>query len=49
VKAYRGEDWALVIPHPQEPVVRVWAEGGSPESADALAAEFAGLVEELRL
>jgi mannose-1-phosphate guanylyltransferase/phosphomannomutase len=49
VKAYRGEDWALVIPHPQEPLVRVWAEAGSPESADALAAEFAGLVEELRL
>jgi len=26
----------------------VWAEAGSPESADALATEFAGLVEELR-
>src|SRR6266511_1790904 len=48
VKAYRGEDWVLVIPHPQEPLVRVWAEAGSPESADGLAAEFAGLVEELR-
>jgi mannose-1-phosphate guanylyltransferase/phosphomannomutase len=48
VKAYRGEDWVLVIPHPQEPVVRVWAEAGSPESADALAEEFAGLVEELK-
>jgi len=48
VKAYRGEDWVLVIPHPQEPLVRVWAEAGSPESAEALATEFAGLVEELR-
>lgn len=48
VKAYRGEDWVLVVPHPQEPVVRVWAEAGSPESAHALAAEFAGLVEELK-
>jgi mannose-1-phosphate guanylyltransferase / phosphomannomutase len=48
VKAYRGEDWVLVIPHPQEPVVRVWAEAGSPDSAHALAAEFAALVEELR-
>jgi mannose-1-phosphate guanylyltransferase/phosphomannomutase len=48
VKVYRGHEWALVIPHPQEPLVRVWAEGGSAESADALAAEFAGLVEELR-
>jgi mannose-1-phosphate guanylyltransferase/phosphomannomutase len=48
VKAYRGRDWALVLPHPQEPVVRVWAEAGSPEAADALAAEFASLVEELK-
>jgi mannose-1-phosphate guanylyltransferase / phosphomannomutase len=48
VKAYRGEDWALVVPHPQEPVVRVWAEASSQESADALAAEFAALVEELK-
>jgi mannose-1-phosphate guanylyltransferase/phosphomannomutase len=48
VKAYRGEDWALVVPHSHEPVVRIWAESGSAESAGALAAEFAGLVEELR-
>jgi mannose-1-phosphate guanylyltransferase/phosphomannomutase len=48
VKAYRGEDWVLVIPHPQEPLVRVWAEAGSAESAAALATEFASLVEELR-
>lgn len=48
VKAFRGEDWVLVIPHPQEPVVRVWAEAGSPESADSLVAEFAGLIEELK-
>ncbi|MGH2556051.1 MAG: mannose-1-phosphate guanyltransferase, partial [Actinomycetota bacterium] len=25
VKAYRDQDWVLVVPHPQEPVVRVWA------------------------
>jgi mannose-1-phosphate guanylyltransferase/phosphomannomutase len=48
VKAYRGQDWVLVVPHPQEPLVRVWAEGGSAESAAALAEEFAALVEELR-
>ena len=48
VKAYRGEDWVLVVPHPQEPVVRVWAEAADDESASGLAAEFAGLVEELR-
>jgi mannose-1-phosphate guanylyltransferase / phosphomannomutase len=48
VKAYRGEDWALVVPHPQEPVVRVWAESSTPEAASALAAEFVSLVEEMR-
>jgi mannose-1-phosphate guanylyltransferase/phosphomannomutase len=48
VKAYRDEDWVLVVPHPQEPLVRVWAESGDPDSAAALAAEFAALVEELR-
>jgi mannose-1-phosphate guanylyltransferase/phosphomannomutase len=48
VKAYRGEDWALVVPHPQEPVVRVWAEAGSEDRAASLADEFASLVEELR-
>lgn len=48
VKAYRGRDWALVLPHPQEPVVRVWAEAGSAEAAGALADEFAALVEELK-
>jgi len=48
VKTFRGEDWALVVPHPQEPLVRVWAESGDPDSAAALAAEFASLVEELK-
>ncbi len=47
-KVYRGEDWALVAPHPQEPVVRVWAEAGTEDEAAALADEFAALVEELR-
>lgn len=48
VKAYRGRDWALILPHPQEPVVRVWAEAGSVEAAEALADEFAALVQELK-
>jgi mannose-1-phosphate guanylyltransferase/phosphomannomutase len=48
VKTFRGDDWALVIPDPAEPLVRIWAEAGTPESAKALAAEFARLVEELR-
>ena len=48
LKAYRGRDWALVVPHPQEPLVRVWAEADSARRAEALASEFAELVEELR-
>jgi mannose-1-phosphate guanylyltransferase / phosphomannomutase len=48
VKTYRGEDWTLVVPHPQEPVIRVWAESATPEAADALAEELAALVEELK-
>jgi mannose-1-phosphate guanylyltransferase/phosphomannomutase len=48
VKAYRGPDWVLVVPHLQEPLVRIWAEADSIESASALAAETAALVEELR-
>jgi mannose-1-phosphate guanylyltransferase/phosphomannomutase len=47
-KTYRGEDWALVVPHPQDPVVRVWAESSTREGAEALVEEFAALVEELK-
>ncbi|MGH2765505.1 MAG: sugar phosphate nucleotidyltransferase [Actinomycetota bacterium] len=48
VKAFRGRDWALIIPHPQEPVVRVWAEADEADGSRSMAAEFAALVEELR-
>ncbi|MGH2712078.1 MAG: sugar phosphate nucleotidyltransferase [Actinomycetota bacterium] len=48
VKAYRGEDWALVIPHPQEPLVRVWAEADGAEASETMAREFGALIEELR-
>jgi mannose-1-phosphate guanylyltransferase/phosphomannomutase len=48
LKSYRGEDWSLVVPHPQEPLVQIWAESGSDESAAELAEEMAQLVEELK-
>jgi len=48
VKRFRGRDWALIVPHPLEPVVRVWAEADEEAAASALAAEHAALVEELR-
>jgi mannose-1-phosphate guanylyltransferase/phosphomannomutase len=48
VKTFREEAWALVVPHPQEPVVRVWAEADDDVAAQSLVTEFAQLVEELR-
>ena len=48
VKVHRDDGWALVIPHPQEPVVRVWAEAGDAQGSEKMAREFAGLIEELR-
>jgi mannose-1-phosphate guanylyltransferase/phosphomannomutase len=48
VKTFRGEDWALIVPHPLEPVVRVWAEADTADGAGRLAAEMASLVEEVR-
>jgi mannose-1-phosphate guanylyltransferase / phosphomannomutase len=48
IKLYRGPHWVLVVPHPVEPIVRVWAEADGEASADELAREFAGLVEELK-
>jgi mannose-1-phosphate guanylyltransferase / phosphomannomutase len=48
LKTYRGRDWACIAPHPQEPLVRVWAEAGTDDEAESLAGEFAGLVEELK-
>jgi mannose-1-phosphate guanylyltransferase / phosphomannomutase len=37
VKVYHGEDWVLVLPDPEEPVVHVWAESDSTAKARALA------------
>ena len=48
VKTYRGKDWALVVPHPEEPLIRVWAEAGSNQEAESLAEEFAAVVEDLK-
>jgi mannose-1-phosphate guanylyltransferase/phosphomannomutase len=48
VKAYRGRDWWLAVPHPLEPVVRVWAEADDEETARQLAGQVGGQVEELR-
>jgi len=46
VKLYRGDDWALVVPHAEEPLVRVWAEASTDAAAAALVEEFAAIVSE---
>ena len=46
VKVVEDDGWALVIPLPDEPACRVWAEGSSDERAQELAARYAALVEE---
>jgi phosphomannomutase len=48
VKLYRDRDWALVVPHPEEPLVRVWAEAGTHEEAEAMAAELSAMIEEMK-
>ena len=48
VKLFRGGDWVLVVPHAEEPLVRVWAEAGSQVGAEALVAETAAIVEEAK-
>jgi mannose-1-phosphate guanylyltransferase/phosphomannomutase len=37
VKVYHGDDWVLVLPDPEQPLVHVWAESDSTAKARALA------------
>ena len=46
VKVIEDDGWALVIPLPDEPACRVWAEGPSRERAEEIAARYVALVEE---
>jgi mannose-1-phosphate guanylyltransferase/phosphomannomutase len=48
VKLFRGDDWVLVVPHAEEPLVRVWAEAGSQAGAEALVDEMAAIVVEAK-
>ncbi|MGH2693736.1 MAG: sugar phosphate nucleotidyltransferase [Actinomycetota bacterium] len=45
VKVIEEGRWALVIPHPEDALCRVWAEASSEADAEALARRFAALVE----
>jgi mannose-1-phosphate guanylyltransferase/phosphomannomutase len=42
------EEWALILPNPDQPVFYVYAESNSVEQAEALADEYTHLVEELQ-
>jgi phosphomannomutase len=44
IKAYHGDDWALVIPDTVEPATHLWAEAGSEAEARALADEYEALI-----
>jgi mannose-1-phosphate guanylyltransferase/phosphomannomutase len=47
VKVVEDGTWALVIPYPDEPLCRVWAEAPTHAEAEALAGRYAALVAEV--
>jgi mannose-1-phosphate guanylyltransferase/phosphomannomutase len=47
VKVYHGEDWVLVLPDPEQPLVHVWAESDSDADAQSLAGKQVRLVRSL--
>jgi len=48
VKVQLGEDWVLVLPDPDRPMFRVYAESDSARTAEALADKYAHIVESLQ-
>jgi mannose-1-phosphate guanylyltransferase/phosphomannomutase len=47
VKVRHGEDWALALPDPEEPLTHIWAEAGSDVEARRLAQEYARRIRQL--
>ena len=47
VKVQEDDGWALVIPHPEEPSCRIWAEGSTRAEAEQTADRYAALVYEV--
>jgi mannose-1-phosphate guanylyltransferase/phosphomannomutase len=45
IKVFVDGGWAQVLPDPSEPLVHVYAEGGSDADAARLEEEFTSLVE----
>lgn len=46
LKIYHGEDWALVVPDPEDPITHVWAEGRSVDASERWASRYVGLIEQ---
>ncbi|MCA1831469.1 MAG: sugar phosphate nucleotidyltransferase [Actinomycetota bacterium] len=46
LKVFHGEDWALVVPDPEDPITHVWAEGRSLDASERWAARYIGLIEQ---
>ena len=47
VKMVDADRWVLVVPYPDEPSCRVWAEASDPGASEELADHYADLVEEV--
>ena len=46
LKMFNGNEWALVIPDPEDPVTHVWAEGSTEAESRAVAERYISLIEE---
>jgi mannose-1-phosphate guanylyltransferase/phosphomannomutase len=47
IKVFGERGWAQILPDPDEPIVHIYAEGGTVEDSKALEAEFRAMVEEI--
>jgi mannose-1-phosphate guanylyltransferase/phosphomannomutase len=47
VKIFHGDDWVLVLPDPEQPVVHVWAESDTDAKTRALAGTQERLIRNL--
>jgi mannose-1-phosphate guanylyltransferase/phosphomannomutase len=47
IKVFDERGWAQALPDPDEPLIHLYAEGGSQDESEALVAELRGIVEEI--
>ena len=47
IKVFDKRGWAQILPDPDEPIMHIYAEGGTVEDSKALEAEFRAMVEEI--